>query len=440
MTRLESIRFTPHRPSVADGRVKWSEVSENKVINGLPQIFWADGSPWREANLWALERATNQETHLQTVQSNMTALHAYAQWLWVTGTDWWDFPRKKADRCLVRYRGALVKARDSGAIAPSTASQRMATVVRFYRWLSASGLISPSWPMWVERSVGIRLVDTFGLDRTIMVNSTDLMIKNRKAPGSQLEDGLLPVSEMHRNEILSFAHEHASEELFLMLTLGFFTGMRLGTLADIKIQTLERAAPDPVGVNFYLLAVGPGADPPVHTKGGVTGHIHITRVQLDALRSYFYSIRRLNRQALAAPDHRNLLFLTRFGHPYARRGSDKSPAINVLMHALRKQGVSHGLESLRHFHFHQTRCTFATELARLAISTTGAINALAIVKDLLLHKHEATTMSYIRFVKKTPVKEKAGNAFTREFLGLITNHTEAMHGPPKHSGSDVSLS
>lgn len=424
MATLESIAYRPHRCVVVDGCVEWKPIKNGKVIEGLPEIFWRDSTPWREANLWALESATSRHANLKTVQSNMAALHAYAKWLEGTGTDWWDFPPRKADRCLVRYRFALVDARDRGEIAPTTTSQRMAVVVRFYRWLHAAGLISPDWPMWRERSIGIQLVDSVGFTRTITANSTDLSIRNRKAPGDRLEDGLIPVSAVHREAILDFAKKQASEELFLMLTIGFYTGMRLGTIADLKIQTLERAVPDPASSELYRLAVGPGADPPIHTKGGVTGHIHITRAHLQALREYFYSSRRLKRQALAPPEHRNLLFLTRFGNPYANRGSNKSVAINIEMHALRTKGASEGVAVLRHFRFHQTRCTFATELARLAIAAAGAINALAIVKDFLLHKHEATALLYIKFVEKTPAKEDAANAFTREFLGVIANHAE----------------
>lgn len=427
MASLESIAYHPHRCTIEEGRVRWAPVGNSKVIDGLPQIFWTDSTAWREANLWALERATTRDVSLATVRSNMTALHAYAQYLERTKKNWWDFPAKRAERCLVCYRGALIDARDDGEIAPSTASQRMTAVVRFYRWLYASGLISPDWPMWGERAVGIHLVDPVGFHRTIVVNSTDLAIKNRKAPGDQLEDGLLPVSAKDRSLILEFAKENASEELFLMLTTGFFTGMRLGTLTDLKIQTLERAVPDPASSDLFRLAVGPGADPPVHTKGGVTGHVYITRTHLDALREYFYGMRRQQREALAVPAHRDLVFLTRSGNPYAQRGSNKSPAINVEMHALRSLADLRGLKVLRHFRFHHTRATFATDLARLAIAAGGAINALAIVKEFLLHKHEATSMRYIRFVQKTPIKEEAANAFTREFLGAIAGRKEAWH-------------
>lgn len=419
MARLEYIRYTPHRAVSDGGSLTWHPVRNARVVDSLPQLIWNDTTPWREANLWALERATTRGVSIQTVQSNFTALHAYANWLEAAEINWWDFPARKADRCLVRYRGALIESRDRGDIAPSTASQRMASVVQFYRWLYGKGFLSPDIQLWTARFVIIRLTDKVGFERTILANSTDLAIPNRSAPGERLEDGLLPVSAKDRDAILGFAKQHSSEELFLMLTLGFFTGMRLGTITNLKLQTLERAVPDPASPELLRLAVGPGADPPVHTKFGVTGHVWITKALLDQLQAYIYGVRRLNREAKSAPENRDFVFLTRFGNPYTRLGSEKSTALNVEMHSLRKAGVSSGLAVLHRFHFHQTRCTFATELARLAIRAGGAINAIAIVKESLLHKHEATSLKYIRFVEKTPIKVEMGNAFTRDFLGVI---------------------
>jgi len=419
MARLEFIRYVPHRSKIVDGCIEWSSVRNGNVIDGLPQIVWCNSTPWREANLWACERATSKDVNLKTVESNARALHAFANWLEETGTDWWDFPPRKADRCLVRYRGALIKARNEGDIAPSTITERMAAVVRFYRWLHAMQLLSPAWPMWKERIIGIRLTNAVGFERTMQVNSTDLAIPNRRALGERLEDGLLPVSAHDRDDILAFAKESASEELFLMLSSGFFSGMRLGTIADLKIRTLERAVPDPATPELFRLAVGPGADPPVNTKFDVTGHVWITRAHLDELRNYAYSVRRLKRQGKAAPENGDILFLTRFGNTYAMRGSDKSPALNVEMHSFRKRGAASGMAVLRHFHFHQSRCTFATELARLAIRAGGAINAISIIMEAMLHRNEATSFKYIKFIEKTPAKEAAANAFTRDFLGLI---------------------
>lgn len=429
MATLESVRHTPRRAEIRDSGVIWVACEGRKLIDGLPQIMWSDHTPWREANLWALQQAGAAKKNIKTVVSAMTGLHAYAKWLESEDVKWWHFPIREEDRCLVRYRGSLVEALKGGQIAPSTASQRMAVTVRFYRWLSASRLLSPRWPMWQERQVGIRITDAFGFERTLKMPSTDLAIKNRARPGERLEDGLLPVSTTNRDAILAIAKEKASEELALMLRLGFRTGMRLGTITDLKIGTLERATPDPLLPGWYRLAVGPGARPPVHTKFGVTGQVWIESSDLQSLKDYFYSVRRLKRQAQANHNHRDLVFLSRFGTPYSSNDigfhANSSRAINVEMGRLRRAGVVAGVNVLHGFYFHQSRCTFATELARLVLRHGGVSMAIQMVKEALLHKDESTTLKYIKFVEKSAAMANVSDDFTHNFLGLCSGSSSA---------------
>lgn len=430
MASLEHVRYVPHHCQIIDGQVIYTPQRNGRVIDKLPQIFWSDHTPWREANLWAVERATSREISLETVEANLRGLVDYATFLESKNLQWFTFPTRKAERCLVQYRGALIEARDNGELRPSTSTQRMRHVIQFYRWVQERGLLSPSFPMWRDKVVLIKYFDATGFERTLARQTTDLAIPNRSRPGERLEDGLLPVSATDRDAILEFAHEHSSPELFLMLSLGFFTGMRLGTICDLKVQTLEHAVPDPSATGLYRLAVGPGASPPVQTKFGVTGQVWIPGPLLEELREYFYSPRRLLREAKGSPENRNLLFLTRFGNPYGRRGADRSTAVNVEMSGFRKAGVAEGLAVLRGFHFHQSRCTFATELARLAMMAGDAVNAIAIVMEALLHKDEATSFRYIKFVQKMPLKQAAANEFTALFLGV-------KHGSRAENSSDV---
>ena len=58
MATLERIHFVPHYLVRRENAVAYSPSSSRPSIEGLPQIFWADYAPWREANLWAVERAT----------------------------------------------------------------------------------------------------------------------------------------------------------------------------------------------------------------------------------------------------------------------------------------------------------------------------------------------------------------------------------------------
>lgn len=432
MATLESVHHVVHRASVTHDSVIWVRSSGAPDIESLPQVFWGDATPWREANLWALQGASNQRTSIKTIWSAMKHLHAYAGWLEQECISWREFPIKEADRCLVRFRGFLIRKIRNSELAPSTCQQRMNAIIRFYRWLSENNLISNDLPLWNERTIEARFYDNIGFKRTITLKSTDLAIPNRKIAGEVLEDGLLPVSNKDAIDILHLANETASKELALFLHIAFGTGMRIRTISDLKIETIERAIPNPSMPGFFLMAVGPGARPPVSTKYGVSGHVLISEQLLTTLKEYIYSARRLKRVALAGENNKNLIFLTRFGNPYAQLGEDTSRPINVEMGRLRRRGIIKDIKTLYNFHFHQSRCTFATALARIAIKHGGASFAIKLVKDSLLHKNEITTLKYIRFVESESIKEKLSDEFTRQFLGI---HDSAFSEQSKYEST-----
>lgn len=414
MASLELIHYQPRRAEINDGSLQWKDL-KRKSIKNLPQIVWEDNSTWAEANLWALDQATSSKRDLKTVRSNMAHLLGYSKWLEAESITWWYFPESESERCLVRFRGALVAARNNGELAPSTTSQRMAVLIRFYKWMKSRRLISPEWPMWEERSVGITLTNSFGFEHTMRVDSTDLSIPNRKVAGAiQLEDGLLPVSISAMKEILALADKTSTEELSLMLRIGFFTGLRLGSITDLKVKTLMDATIVPE-VGWKRLAVGPGARPPVATKFSVSGAVPIPEELLDLLHDYSISTRRLKRQALASPEDQGLLFLTRYGNSYS---GDDSRAVNVEMSRLRSSGKKEGIKVLRGFHFHRTRATFATELMRVALKFMPVGDAIQYVRESCLHKDESTTMKYIKFIEANKAMAEAADAFTSLFMGI----------------------
>ncbi|HEP0304282.1 tyrosine-type recombinase/integrase [Providencia sp. PROV254] len=413
MASLEQINYWPHRAEIKNGFLHWAEL-KRKPIKGLPQIVWDNHSTWVEANLWALEQVASTKRDLKTVRSNMSHLLAYAKWLESESIPWWYFPERESERCLIRFRGALIFARNNGDLAPSTASQRMSTIIRFYKWALSRQLISPEWPMWNQRLVGINLTDSFGIEHTIRISSTDLSIPNRKVAGAiKLEEGLLPVSVLTMKEILALADRSASEELSLILRLGFFTGLRIGSITDLKVQTLHNATIVP-DVGWRRLAVGSGAKPPVATKFGVSGSIIIPDELLQALIDYSMCTRRLKRQAVAQQENRDLLFLTRYGNSY---GGDNNRAINVEMSRLRTIAKKTGLRVMHGFHFHRTRATFATELMRLALFFMPVGDAIQFVKEACLHKDESTTMKYIKFIETNKKMSDVADAFSKVFMG-----------------------
>lgn len=425
MASLEHINYTPYRIHLNDsGTVAREPDAALDPIQGLPQIYWANGSSWRAVNLWAYNRATNGVTNIKTVRSNLGHLHKYAQWLEDEQLDWRHFPMLERDRVLIRWRKYLMEMRNLGVLSPSTAQQRMRATINFYRFAQAFGIIGRETLLWEEREVVVRYFDSMGFERTMLRQSTNLAIPNRARHGLMLEDGASPLTDAHRQELLAFTGQsgNAIRELDLMLKLGFFSGARIGTITDLKRGTLDNAVSDPNVPGLYYLAVGPGHRPYVETKYDVTGQIVVPAPLLEELREYARDVTRLKREALALPNIKDLLFLTRFGNRYSGHSPNSGPAVNTAMADLRRAAVNAGLTFAKHFRFHDTRATFGTSLTALLLSQPGTTekDVLSLVSNLMLHKDVSTTLKYVKFVQQSPLKAAVANEFSKVFLGLKT--------------------
>lgn len=414
MAQLENINYIPHRAVVVNHEVEWVRDPNSRPIPNLPQVFWANGTPWAELNHWALDKANSRSVKIATVQNLMAHLHKYADWLEGKKIDWRHFPTRKADRVLVQYRGALIEARDQGLLSPSTTTARMRAVIQFYRHCQIYNFISRDAPKWQDKSVIVSYFDHAGFERALHRLSADIAIPNRARHGYTLEDGLLPITAEFQNQLLRFTSEkeNCSEELHLLLMAGFFTGGRIGTLTALRIESIENATPAPEEPSMWLVPVGPGTG--ISTKFDVSGNLYFPDQLMKLLKSYAYSPRRLKRQEKATKEHGKFLFLNRFGKPY------KPSAATREMVDLRRSATHAGLKFMRDFHFHQTRATFGTWLITIALSTTSVKSAIEFVRSAMHHKHESTTMRYITFLEHTKTKIAVANAFSEAFLGYTS--------------------
>lgn len=414
MAMLERVSITPMMLDGVDqlNGIKWVPRGGGRTISNVPHIFFGDGEPWLAANAYALrklERVVGGD--IKTVTSNMSHLKAYACWLESEGVDWRHFPAKKKERCLFRYRGFLVAQRNAGLVSPSTATSRMASIIHFYRWALVHGWVDRQ-PMWEDSPKTIRFYNATGFSRTMSVVSSELAIPNRKRAGTALEDGLLPLSDENRKALLGFLYERGNVELYLMAMIGFFTGARSETIRTLRLANIEDALDDPTIPSMKRVVVGPGTQ--VKTKYDVSGSLLFPAELLRQLKSYAYSVRRLTRQARASSDDRTLLFLSERGNGYSETSFTK------LISYLREKLVGAGLNQFQDFKFHQTRATFGTQLMRLAMRTlTSQVDAIVFVRDAMLHKDEATTWRYVKFIEKEPLKEALSDEFFNLYTGLI---------------------
>lgn len=420
MARLELIDYHPQRAVVSDGSIEWMPHNAGRAIDRLPQIFWSTGHPWSEANLLALEMARNRDVKLKTINTLFEHIHKYANWLESEQIDWRHFPKNKAERVLVRYRGSLVTSRDSGDLTPSTTSARMRAVIRFYRFCSIHNFISREAPKWQDKIAVVRYFDTVGFERTLMRLTTDISIPNRSRPGLTLEDGLTPLTSEHMLELLRFSEKNTSNELHLMLLIGFFTGARLGTITTLRIRSIEQAVRDPRVRGMWVVPIGPGTG--IATKFDVSGDLLVPNELMQMLIGYARTPRHTDRMIKANKDDKSLLFLTRNGQQFM------PTTVAREMVDLRRSSMRAGLKFMEKFKFHQSRATFGTWLMSISLKATSVNSvktAIEFVKRAMHHKHEATTFRYITFIEHNQAKIEVANAFTDSFLGLASRLKES---------------
>lgn len=414
MARTENIKLQTHTIKVNTKQVDFIK-SKYLADYQLPQIYWNNNSPWDEVNLYAYDLLLNENLNIRTVKSNIFHLNAYATWLEENNIDWKYFPETKSERCLVIFRGELIKKRDCSELSPSTTTQRMRAIIKFYKWVMKKNLIDSGLTMWENKIYRKKIINKYGFEYILDIMFTDLAIPLiNKNSNVELEGGLFPVSPREVPNILNVAISHSSIELYLILKLGFYTGLRIGTISDLKVETLERSILFK-NKTMSSIQVGPNSSPPVSTKYSKNGSILIPTDLVHEILEYCYSIRHLKRVAKAVNADAGLIFLTRSGNRYLDLNNK---SINVAMHRLRRIGIKLGYDVFRNFHFHRTRSTFATVLMEYCLLKMSPANAIQLVKDACMHKDELVTFKYIKFLENSKNLEKISNQYTNAFLGI----------------------
>ena len=411
MAWLENINYQFTEYSVSGDSSLVETSSQRAPIKQLPQIFWEDGKPWDEVNAWGEQEATSEGLKIETVQRKMKHLCLYANYLERTNQDWRHFPVRKDERVLTKFKGYLVKERDDGVLAGSTASSCMGAIISFYRFADLHDMVSTSFPMWEEKRVDITINDSFGFQRTLARVTTNLRITNTKrVEGVRLEEGLMPLLQDDMAKLLRFSSNRCTSELHLMLSTGFFTGARLGTIVTLTVSSLHTARESSEWPGVFLLPVGPGTG--ISTKFSVKGNILVPRALLDDLKIYASSTARLKREVKTESTSKNILFLTRSGNPYT------VDDVGALVRALRLTARNEGMPFMQWFKFHDTRATFGTSLTSILLMHLSPAESLGIVRDALLHKDESTTFVYIRFRERSETKEQVATDYQEAFTGF----------------------
>lgn len=392
------------------------------AYNRMPLVLDKDGVPWAEVNLFILDKLmATMFPAMATFRGLADDLVAYKNFLDTNGVDFLDFPRKKFLRPTYRYQAYVTQAIGLGEMAPTTGQRRMASVIRFYRWLMDSKVFAPENPPWVEGDVFITYSDHKGFTQSKTVQTTDVAIRipiQEDAYTNTILDGgaLRPLLPEEQFALLDTLNSFGNTEMRLIHLVSLFSGSRIQTVLTLRVKHVRRSLPDTV--LEVAIAVGPGTG--VDTKNGKKMSIFIPRWLYELLRVYSCGERAQKRYAKAGGVHDGqYLFISNRGAPFYTAKEDRLKFNADAQARYEKEGqpirqfiADHMLPTLRtrlgpefKYRFHDLRATFGMNLTeqQMALVEQGKAT-LHQVRDFVRvrmgHESSATTDLYLNYKQR----------------------------------------
>ncbi|HJW25892.1 MAG TPA: hypothetical protein VJ576_13430 [Rhodocyclaceae bacterium] len=399
-----------------DGKPTWMP----HRFNLYPVVLDADGVPWAEANMWILDMLEGVTApSMATYASIAEDLAGYRRFLDETGVEWLHFPTHKLQRPTYRFNGHLKHLIQNDEIAPSTAKRRMATVIRFYRWLQEEEFFAPANAAWKASDRFVEFTDLHGLKRSKTVITTDVSIRVTKQENpydGTIDDGgkLRPLPQEEQEWLLDALLSLGNTEMTLIHLFGLLTGARIQTVLTFRLKHALLDTGCTEG-DMLRLPVGPGTG--IDTKNNKKLVIHIPLWFHRMLRTYALSDRAKGRRARAAGGDGadQYLFLSIRGAPLYTAEGQVFDAANTVRHAKVGQGVrqyikeriipfiraTFGVPSF-HYRFHDTRATFGMNLVDewMKLVETGQAtlkDVMDFVQARMGHTSSATTERYLNY-------------------------------------------
>lgn len=410
MARVEMYVGQRLRIEQIDGRVEYDP--HGPKID-MPAVIWTDGEPWLAATVYLRRRAFQAAAagrSQSTIARHSTALAAYATYLESEQLGWNEFPEDKSLRPTYRYRGHVLARCHALDLARSTAANQMSVLRAFYGWAMRWGaLIDRSVEPYRPRPIVVRYSDQVGLQRSTIVMSSDLAIKRTKVAFGGVEEGCKPLRIADRDQVLRICRDHFRVEFQLVMKIGFYSGMRLGTIIGLTESAIRNHFPSPDIPSWCAIGVGPEYGIP--TKHDVTYHPSMPEPLLRELLKYCRTIRRALRQRNASQTDQDVIFLNAKGQRLTTR------SFSADMTKLRRIAKAQGMQ-IPWFHFHCSRATFGTSIVLAGLAAGHkTTHMLPRLMRLMGHARAPSSMHYIDWVEDDERMKADIDAYS-DFLGM----------------------
>lgn len=419
------------------------------TFNLYPIVMDSENIPWAEANIFLLSKIKNSlKVVMSTYASLASDLVAYRQFLDESQINWMDFPKNKLNRPTYRYRSYLKMLIDADEVAVTTARRRMSSIIAFYRWLHAEGVLKPEFHMWKESDRLIELRNPYGMHYGKQVKLTDISIKviNSNNPYSDvIDDGgqLRPLLIKEQEWVLETLISLANTEMTLIHLCSLLTGARLQTILTIQLHHVLTEIDNP---NLYEVRIPAGPGTGIDTKNDKKIVLHLPLWFYQKLRIYALSQRAQKRRqkAVNGDTENQYLFLSNRGTPFYQ---SKAELQNFnkdfsLHHAKNGQAIRQFITEkivplIRqrfgtpdfNYKFHDLRASYGMNLtdAQLELVSKGerSLNeAREFVKIRMCHESSTTTDLYLQYRSNLKLVRKIASEYDQHLVRLIQKNLE----------------
>lgn len=419
------------------------------TFNLYPVVMDSENIPWAEANIFLLSKIKNSlKVVMSTYASLASDLVAFRQFLDDSRINWMDFPKNKLNRPTYRYRSYLKMLIDADDVAVTTARRRMSSIIAFYRWLHAEGVLMPEFPMWKESDRLIELRNQYGMSYSKQVKSTDISIKaiNNNNPYSDtLVDGgqLRPLPIKEQEWVLEALLTLANTEMTLIHLCSLLTGARIQTILTLQLHHVLTEIDNP---NLFEVRIPAGPGTGIDTKNNKKIVLHVPLWFYQKLHTYALSLRAQKRRqkAVNGNTENQYLFLSSKGTPFYQSKADLQRFNKdfSLHHAKNGQAVRQFITEkvvpiIRqrfdtpnfNYKFHDLRASYGmnltdTQLELVSKGERSLNEAREFVKIRMCHESSTTTDLYLQYRSNLKLLRRIATEYDQHLVRLIQAELE----------------
>ena len=418
-------------------------------FNLYPVVMDSENVPWAEANIFLLSKIKNSlKVVMSTYASLASDLVAYRQFLDESQINWIDFPKNKLNRPTYRYRAYLKMLIETDEVTVTTSRRRMGSIIAFYRWLHAEGVLIPEFPMWKESDHYIELKNQYGGHYSKHVKSTDISIKSSNSNNpyaDEIDDGgqLRPLSIKEQKWVLEALLSLANTEMTLIHLCSLLTGARIQTILTFRLHHVFTEIDNP---NLFEVRIPVGPKTGIDTKNDKKIVLHLPLWFYQKLHTYALSQRAQKRRqkAVNGDSEDQYLFLSTRGAPFYQSKEDlhRFNKDFSLHHAKTGQAVRQFITEkvvpfIRqrfdapnfNYKFHDLRASYGMNLtdAQLELVSHGERSlheAREFVKSRMCHESSATTDLYLQYRSNLKLVRSIATEYDQHLVRLAQTELE----------------